>query len=300
MFKRIVAVDETLLNENALRELHKQGEEVIVYHDFPEDKEEIKKRIGDADCLLVSYRTQIDKTILDACPSLHYIGMCCTIYDPQCCNVDIEEASRKGIAVMGIKDYGDEGVVEYVVSELIRLLHGFGGVKWREESHELTGQKIGIIGMGKTGRMIADALHFFGASVSYYSRTPKTGVPEYTYMPLHELLKQCDVICTCLPRNTVLLGKEEFDMMGDCKILVNTSVGATFNTEELKHWLERNPHNFYLCDAVGMGNLAVILSKHKQVIYTPCIAGLARQSVERLGRKVLHNVKRYWMNFSDK
>lgn len=300
MFKRIVVIDETLLDENALQELYKQGEEVIVYHDFPDDEEIIKKRIGDADCLLVSYRTRIDKTILDACPSLRYIGMCCTIYEPQCCNVDLQEAFKKGVMVTGIKDYGDEGVVEYVVSELIRLLHGFGGQRWQEESLELTKQRIGIVGLGKTGRMIADALHFFGASVFYYCRTAKTNISEYAYMPLHELLKKCDIICTCLPRNTILLGKDEFNIMGNRKILINTSVGATFDIEALKIWLNKSPQNFYLCDAVGMGNMMTVLSNHKQVIYTPYIAGLARQSVERLGQKVLQNMQKYTMDFSGK
>lgn len=62
--------------------------------------------------------------------------------------------------VLGVKDYGDEGVVEYVVSELVRLLHGFGNVRWLEESTELTGRKVGIIGLGKTGGMIAEAMRF--------------------------------------------------------------------------------------------------------------------------------------------
>lgn len=75
--------------------------------------------------------------------------------------------------MLGVKDYGDEGVVEYVVSELVRLLHGFGNVRWLEESTELTGRKVGIIGLGKTGGMIAEAMRFFGAEVLYYSRTRK-------------------------------------------------------------------------------------------------------------------------------
>ena len=37
-FKKIVAVDETLLNEEALQQLQKLGEEVVVYHDFPQDE----------------------------------------------------------------------------------------------------------------------------------------------------------------------------------------------------------------------------------------------------------------------
>src|SRR5690606_40344113 len=67
-------------------------------------------------------------------------------------------------------DLGDEGVVEYVVSELVRCLHGFGTdtngnpeKPWDGVSREITGLKVGIVGLGTSGGMIADALKFFGA-----------------------------------------------------------------------------------------------------------------------------------------
>ncbi len=65
-FKRIVAVDETLLNANALARLHSLGEEVEIYHDFPTEESEIIRRISAADCLLVSFRTPIRRNVLDA------------------------------------------------------------------------------------------------------------------------------------------------------------------------------------------------------------------------------------------
>lgn len=177
-FKKIVAVDETLLNEAALEQLKTIGEEVVVYHDFPTEEEEVIRRIGNADCLLVSFRTPIRRSVLDACPNIRYIGMCCTLYNPESSNVDVIEARKRGITVLGVKDYGDEGVVEYVVSELVRLLHGFGNVRWLKESTELTGRKVGIIGLGKTGGMVAEAMRFFGAEVLYYSRTRKLEAEE--------------------------------------------------------------------------------------------------------------------------
>ena len=61
-FKKIVAVDETLLNEAALEQLKTIGEEVVVYHDFPTEEEEVIRRIGNADCLLVSFRTPIRRS----------------------------------------------------------------------------------------------------------------------------------------------------------------------------------------------------------------------------------------------
>ena len=54
------------------------------------------------------------------------------MYSPESANVDIRYAEANGITVTGIRDYGDEGVVEYVVSEVVRLFHGFGVEAWEE------------------------------------------------------------------------------------------------------------------------------------------------------------------------
>lgn len=295
MFGKIVAVDETLLTGAYECELHKWGKEVVVYHDFPSEADDVISRIGDADCLLVSFRTPIGKEVMDACRNLKYIGMYCSVYDPRSCNVDLAEAERKGITVKGVRDYGDEGVVEYVISELVRLLHGFGGRRWKEQPTELTGQKVGIIGLGKTGGMVADAFRLFGASVSYYSRNRKLDgdAKGYVYKSLHCLLKECDIVCTCLPRNTYVLGREEFALFGNRKILVNTSVGPTFQVDALEEWLKDNPQSLYLCDATAMGNLAERLSGIENVLYTPYISGKSEQSVERLNRKALRNLQEF-------
>lgn len=294
-FKKIVAVDETLLNEAALKQLKAIGEEVVVYHDFPTEEEEVIRRIGNADCLLVSFRTPIRRSVLDACPNIRYIGMCCTLYNPESSNVDVIEARKRGITVLGVKDYGDEGVVEYVVSELVRLLHGFGNVRWLKESTELTGRKVGIIGLGKTGGMVAEAMRFFGAEVLYYSRTrkPEAEAKGIAYRPLADLLKEAEIVCTCLPRNNYLLGEPEFALMGDRKILVNTSVGPTFEVDALKKWLGTCKHSYYLCDATGMDVARDALKDIPNVLYTPYISGKSIQSVERLSQKALANIRTF-------
>lgn len=294
-FRKIVAVDETLLNNNAIAHLQSFGEQIEIYHDFPTEETEVIRRIGDADCLLVSFRTPIRRTVLDACPNIRYIGMCCTLYSPNSCNVDVIEARRRGITVMGVKDYGDEGVVEYVISELVRLLHGFGPHRWEKESTELTGRKVGIIGLGKTGNMISEALKLFGADICYYSRTrkPDAEIKGIKYQPLESLLSEAEIICTCLPRNNYLLGENEFKIFGNGKILVNTSVGPTFDKEALKKWLSECPSNYYLCDATGMGNLAEELTHIPNVLYTPYISGKSIQSIERLSQKALANIEEF-------
>lgn len=84
-------------------------------------------------------------------PAIRYIGMCCSLYDERSANVDIPAARARGIEVRGVRDYGDEGVAEFTLSELIRLLKGLGPHQWQSEPIELQQRKLGIIGMGATG-----------------------------------------------------------------------------------------------------------------------------------------------------
>lgn len=101
------------------------------------------------------------------------------------------------------------------------------------------------------------------------------------------------IVCTCLPRHNYLLGEREFALMGDRKILVNTSVGPTFEVEALKKWLKTCRNSYYLCDATGMGVACDALKDVSNVLYTPYISGKSIQSVERLSQKALANIRTF-------
>lgn len=291
-FRKIVAIEDPLIDAGARKRLEDHADEVIIYDNLPGSDEEAVRRIGDADAVLLTFRTHLGRNVLEACPALEYIGLCCTLYDEKSCSVDIAAAREAGIVVKGVRDYGDEGVVEYAISETVRYLHGFGDRQWRPARYELGGLKVGIIGLGKTGRMTADAFRFFGSDVRYYSRTrkPDAEASGIGYLPLHDLLSVCDVIMTTLPRNTVLLGKEEFGIMGGGKILINTSIGPTFDVGALKCWLRDNRDSCYFCDGTGMGLLKDELALIDNVFYTPAVAGMSVQSIRRLSDKVLANI----------
>ena len=68
MFEKIVVVDSTGLNTWGVERLKELGKEVVFYTGIPETDEEIVNRIGDADCVLVSYNTQIRRNVIEACP----------------------------------------------------------------------------------------------------------------------------------------------------------------------------------------------------------------------------------------
>ena len=205
-FKKLVAIEPVSLIPSAEKKLYELAETVVMYDDIPADDREIAERVSDADAVLLSYTSRLEKAALELCPEVKYIGMCCSLYSPESANVDIRYAESRGITVTGIRDYGDEGVVEYVVSELVRL-HGFGQEAWDGMPREITGLKVGVVGLGKSGGMIADAMKFFGAEISYFARSEKewASAKGYRFLPLKELLKESEVVFCCLNKNTVLL-----------------------------------------------------------------------------------------------
>lgn len=300
MFKKLVAIEPVSLIPSAEKELFQFAEEVIMYDDIPKNDAEMAVRIGDADAVLLSYTSNLGKAVMDACPRIEYIGMCNSLYSPESANVDILYADTKGITVTGIRDYGDEGVVEYVISELVRCLHGFGNDKrgnpekpWNGIAEEITGLKCGIVGLGKSGGMIADALHFFGAGeIYYFARSEKEWAKEkgYRFVPLNEMLAQSDVVFCCLNKNTVLLHENEFESLGDHKILFNTGLSPAWDEAAFSKWIDRD--NRCYCDTLGaLGDEKFLAHPHVRCMEVS--TGRTRQAFDRLSEKVLANIKNY-------
>lgn len=293
MLKKIVAIEPISLVKSAEEKLHSYADEVVLYEDMPRDDAEIIERIGDADGVLLSYTSSIGREVLEKSSNIKYIGMCCSLYSPESANVDILTANKKGIAVTGIRDYGDEGVVEYVLSELIRYLHGFGNKQWKELPLELTDLKVGVIGLGTTGAMISRGLMAMGADLYYFSRTRKSEEEEkgIKYLPLNELLSKVDVMITCLNKNVILINEEEFKIFGNGKIMFNTSIGPSHDVSALEKWLESGDNEFF-CDSEGaLGDDRLLNNPHVNCMGTS--SGRTKQAFDRLSEKVLENIEEF-------
>lgn len=292
MFNKLVAIEPVSLVLSAKKKLQSFAKEVKMYDNLPAGDDEVAARIGDADAVLVSYTTRINRAALEKCPNVRYIGMCCSLYSPESANVDIRYADERGITVTGIRDYGDEGVVEYVICELVRCLHGFEREAWDGFPREITDLKVGMVGLGTSGGMIADALKFFGADVAYFARSAKkeAHAKGYCFLPLGELLSQSEVVCCCLNKNTILLHEAEFKHLGNKKILFNTGLSPAWDEPAFTNWLEGN--NLCFCDTVGaLGGKHLLNHPHVRCMQTA--TGLTHQALDRLSEKVLGNLSAY-------
>lgn len=290
-FKKIVCLDYTRLTEPTFARLSDYSlEPVAIYQDSPKDEAEKLQRIGDADCVLVSWNTRIEASVIRRSPSLKYIGMCCSLISKASANVAIEAAEEQGIVVKGVRDYGDEGVVEFILAQLIVLAKGMGKQQWKPVQTELKGKVMGIVGLGAVGQMLAQAAVAFGIKVLYFSRTRKEELESehIQYASLATLLSLSDVVTTHLPRGTKLMGEQEFSLMKPNSIFINTSVGPTFEVDALYNWLEK-PENFAIFDfdgAFGMEHL----DRYPNLLYFNKTSGMTDAAFDRLSSKVMDNL----------
>ena len=295
-FKKMVAIEPTKLLPEWDEKLKELAEEAIFYEDIPTESAVIIDRIGDADCVMLSFTSFIDKEVLDACPNIRYIGICASLYAPENANVDIRHAEKKGIVVTGVRDYGDEGVKEYAISELVRLLQGRGSAMWKDEPMELTDVKVGIVGMGTVGSLLARTMNFFGMDVNYYSRTRKPEMEEevgMAYLPLDQLLDEVDILITCLNKNVVLLDEAAFQKFGNGKILMNVSIAPSHEVSALRKWLDQ-PGNYAFSDTeAGLGEEVIRLPN---VFAGKTNAGLTSMAKVRLAQKVIQNIEEFQKN----
>jgi lactate dehydrogenase-like 2-hydroxyacid dehydrogenase len=301
MFKKIVGIEPLGLIDSVNLKLESFTEEVVLHTDMPTTADEIVKRIGNADGVFLSYTTTLTKEVLERCPNVKYIGMCCSLYTPESANVDIHYANSRGITVTGVRDYGDEGVVEYVISELVRCLHGFGFTSdgkprkaWSGIPREITGLKVGIIGLGKLGGMIADGLNFLGADITYFARSEKQDAKAkgYEFLPLDELMESNEVVIACLNKNTVLLHENEFSKFGNHKILFNTGLSPAWDEKPFNAWLKESTNIVY-CDSLGaLGDMELLNLPNVNCFEVS--SGRTQQAFVRLSEKVLENITNYF------
>lgn len=294
MFKKIVIVEPVFMEKEGEKELRRYCNELVVYDTSVANEKETIARIGDADCILVSWSTTISKEIIENCSNLKHIALCCSFYGKQFAKVDIDTVEKKEITYSYLAEYGDNGTVEYVVAETINLIHGFYGKMLKEEVYDLTGIKVGILGLGNLGTKIARAFRVFDTDVYYYSRTRKENIEtelNIKYLELEELLKTVDIISINLNRDVCLIGEDNLKKFGNGKAIINTSIGKCYEIDSLKKWLE-NKNNYYICDEPTVNDDIKDILNYDNVIYTNAHSGGGtKQCLKRATEQIIKNIK---------
>ncbi len=234
---RLVVLDGHTLNpgDNPWHELESLAD-VTVYDRTATDR--IVERARDA-AILLTNKTRLDATVLEALPDLRFISVLATGYDV----VDITAAGRRGIPVANVPEYGTDSVAQHVFALLLELCHRVGehdsAVKngawqraldfsfWLQPPIELAGKAMGIVGCGRIGRRVAAIAGAFGMNVLVTSRTT-CEVSGARWTDLATLCREADVVslhCPLTAATRQIINAETLRQMRSTSFLINTARG---------------------------------------------------------------------------
>ena len=211
--------------------------------------QDIITKIKDKEGLLCLLVDKIDSAVIDAAPRLKIIANCAVGYD----NIDIQYAHKKKIMVTNTPGVLTETTADltwaliFAAARRIPQAHRFTSEKkfkgWELDlflGKEITGKKLGIIGMGRIGKAVAARGTGFSMSVLYYDphRLTKESEKQLNaeYIPLNDLLSTADIITlhTALtPETKHLISSPQIARMKKDAILINVSRGPIVDENAL-------------------------------------------------------------------
>ena len=278
--------------------------EVTYYPDRNEDPAVLAERSQGADCVVLS-NMKFGRDIIEKCPELKMICVAFTGVDL----VDIEYCKEKNIRVCNCAGYSTVAVADLVFGFVIDLARNVfpcnevvrkGGTKQGLVGFELEGKKFGVMGAGAIGQRVLKIAQAFGCETYAYNRSPKE-IPGVQFVTMEELLKTCDIISVHVPqtKETIgLIGEEQFDMMKDTALFINTARGPIVDSEALAKALNEGQIAGAAVDVFEVEPPVAadhVLFGAKNLIATPHVAFASQQAFEKRAVIVAENIK-CWIN----
>jgi D-3-phosphoglycerate dehydrogenase len=265
---------------------------------------DLMKRIPPFDALLIRSGCQITAEVLDKAPRLKIIGRPGVGVD----NVDLEAATRRGVVVMNSPGGNLVSTAELAFGLLVSVARNIPqadasikGEKWDRKAFagvELSGKRIGVLGLGRIGREVAARCRSFGMEVVAFDPFVAPGVAEacgVRLMPLDELLGTSHFLTvhTTLTKETRhLLGKDAFAKMKPGIRIVNAARGELVDEEALLAALESGRVAGAALDVHAQEPPQDWrLARHPRVIATPHIGAATVEAQERVGTDIAAQVK---------
>ncbi|MFZ6008701.1 MAG: phosphoglycerate dehydrogenase [Bacteroidota bacterium] len=236
-----------LLLENvhpvALQLLRDEGFNVETYH-AALTEEELCQKIKNVSVLGIRSKTQVTAKVLENANRLMAIGAFCIGTN----QIDLEQATRKGIAVFNAPFSNTRSVVELAVAQMIMLMrnivdksskmHQGTWDKSAKGSFEVRGKKLGLIGYGNIGTQLSVLAESLGMKVLYYDTEEKLSLGNaIKCRSMKEVLEKADVVSLHVDgrvSNTDLIGAKEFAMMKKGVIFINLSRGHVVDIHALR------------------------------------------------------------------
>lgn len=302
----IVVLEPLAVEERKLRQLAEplihRGDTVTIYDHIAKDKDEAKKRVADADVLIIA-NSPLTGEVIRAANQLKFISVAFTGLD----HIDLVACKEREITVCNAAGYSTHSVTELTFGLLFGLLRNIPACDQatRQEKtkaglvgYELYGKTFGVVGTGAIGSRVAELAMAFGCKVLAYSRTQRVELVKkgVQYVTLEQLLEQSDIISLhtpLTPETKHLIHKENLKLVKPTALLINVARGPVVDSEALAQALHEGRLAGTGIDVFEME--PPIPSDHPllhtpNTLLTPHVAFATAESMERRAEIVFENI----------
>lgn len=291
------------LQQGAVDKLVSMGFEVVNTH---YDKDVLGETLKQFDVLVIRSATKVTADILDAEDGgkLKLIIRAGVGID----NIDVNYAKEKGIVVKNTPNASSDSVAELVIGHMFAVSRFLGASnytmrngQWNKKKYEgieLSGKTLGIIGMGRIGRALANKATALGMNVVYNDLFGKQDNLSYDFLEFNELLNKSDFISLHVPYDKnkgSVIGAKEIEEMKDGVYLINCARGKVVDEKALLHALNTGK--------VAGAGIDVFeeeptkneeLVNHPNVSVTPHIGAATKEAQNRIGEEVVTTIVNYF------
>lgn len=233
------------------------------------------------DCVgIVAGVEALNAGVMDALPNLKCISRVGVGMD----SVDLDYAKKKGIIVVNTPDGPTQSVAELTIGMTMALLRkipqsdaSMKQKKWKKfTGFLLTGKQVGIIGLGRIGRKVAEMFRALGNQVIGFDLYPDVEWAKANSVQLvsiEQVLSMSDIVSLHIPPlkdKTVVVGEKEISLMKKTAFLINLARGGVVDEAVLYDALktskiagaaidvfEKEPYEGNLCELEN-----VVLTPH--------------------------------------
>ncbi|NVK43470.1 MAG: phosphoglycerate dehydrogenase [Oceanospirillaceae bacterium] len=302
------------VHQSAVDTLTAQGYTNIEYLTGSLPEEELIAKIRDVHFIGIRSRTQLNEKVLAGAEKLVAIGCFCIGTN----QVDLSAATERGIAVFNAPYSNTRSVAELVLAEAIILLRGVAeknakahrGIwqKSANNSYEIRGKKLGIVGYGSIGSQLSVMAESLGMEVFFYDVVTKLPLGNATQLgSLKELLSTCDVISLHVPETAAtrnMMGADQFAQIKEGSIFINAARGTVVEIDALCAALANGRvlgaaiDVFPVEPRTNNDEFISPLREFDNVILTPHVGGSTMEAQENIGYEVAEKMVKYSDNGS--
>ncbi|AEJ40744.1 Glyoxylate reductase [Sulfobacillus acidophilus TPY] len=290
----------------ALKELESVGTVKLWEEDRSISPAVLREWVRTADALLSMLTDPIDDTLLASAPRLRIVANMAVGYD----NIDVKAATRRKIAVTNTPDVLTEATADLTWALLLALLRGVLSSHqalrqgawdgWRPDGFlgtEVHGKVLGIVGLGRIGRAVAERARGFHMPVIALASDrarPDDGIG-IKRMARDEFLARADIVslhAPLTPDTRHMVNRQWLFDMKPGAFLINTARGALIDEAALLEALNRGrvagaALDVFEHEPVSPDHPLVV---HPRVLATPHIGSATRETREQMAVMAARNI----------